>query len=139
MKYLLNPRFLLRGWYKTPTGLYDTERKEASFFSKEEYLLLMQCDGAHDIDESALDEDRKRFFDWLKESEIIKEAGLLDYLTEKQEYRTFPARYKKHVHWSVTGACNLKCRHCFMCIKVIWSCSFFQQLLFPICLIPYYF
>ena len=79
----------------------------------------MQCDGAHDIDESALDEDRKRFFDWLKESEIIKEAGLLDYLAEKQEYRTFPARYKKHVHWSVTGACNLKCRHCFMCIKVI--------------------
>ena len=119
MKYLLNPRFLLRGWYKTPTVLFDTERKEASFFSKEEYLLLMQCDGAHDIDESALDEDRKRFFDWLKESEIIKEAGLLDYLTEKQEYRTFPARYKKHVHWSVTGACNLKCRHCFMCIKVI--------------------
>ena len=37
MKYLLNPRFLLRGWYKTPTGLYDTERKEASFFSKEEW------------------------------------------------------------------------------------------------------
>ena len=114
MKYILNPRFLLRGWYKSPTGLYDTETKEAIFFPKEEYILLMKCDGTHDIDEASLSEDNKRFLDWLKESKTIKEAGFQDYLTKKQEYRTFPARYKKHVHWSITGACNLKCQHCFM-------------------------
>jgi len=114
MKYLLNPRFLLRGWYKAPTGLFDTKRKEARFFTKEDYILLMQCDGAHDIDEAVLDEDKKRFFDWLKKEEIIREAGFLEYMTEKQEYRMFPARYKKHVHWSITGECNLRCRHCFM-------------------------
>ena len=114
MKYLLDSRFLLRGWYKAPTGLFDMALKEARFFPKEEYILLMQCDGTHDIDESALDDDKKAFFDWLKKSEIIKEAGFPDCLTEKQEYRTFPARYKKHAHWSITGECNLRCRHCFM-------------------------
>ena len=114
MKYILDPGFLLRGWYKSPTGLFDTRRKEAQFFTKEDYILLMQCDGAHDIDEASFSEERKRFFEWLKKEEIVREAGFLDYLTEKQEYRTFPARYKKHVHWSITGACNLKCRHCFM-------------------------
>ncbi len=114
MKYILNPRFLLRGWYKSPTGLYDTWRKEADFFLKEDYVLLMQCDGAHDIDEAAMNERQRKLFEKLKKAEIIREAGILDYLTEKQEYRTFPARYKKHVHWSITGACNLKCRHCFM-------------------------
>ena len=114
MKYILNPRFLLRGWYKSPTGLYDTETKEAIFFPKEEYILLMKCDGTHDIDESSLSEDNKRFLDWLKESKTIKESGFQDYLTKKQAYKTFPARYKKHAHWSITGACNLKCRHCFM-------------------------
>lgn len=35
MRYLLNPRFLLRGWYKAPTGLYDTKYKAALFFACE--------------------------------------------------------------------------------------------------------
>jgi hypothetical protein len=51
MKYLLNPRLLLRGWYKAPTGLFNTERKEARFLPKEEYILLMQCDDYYGIDE----------------------------------------------------------------------------------------
>jgi hypothetical protein len=41
MKYLLDSRFLLRGWYKAPTGLFDMALKEARFFPKEEYILLM--------------------------------------------------------------------------------------------------
>ena len=114
MKYVLNRQFLLRGWYKAPTGLYDTQRKEARFFTKDEYLLLMRCDGAHEMDTAAPGEDDRRFLEWLKEEKIIREAGFRDYLTQKQRYRTFPARYRKHVQWSVTGACNLKCRHCFM-------------------------
>ncbi|MBR4744946.1 MAG: radical SAM protein [Oscillospiraceae bacterium] len=114
MKYILNRQFLLRGWYKAPTGLYDTQQKEARFFTKEEYLLLMRCDGAHEMDTAALGEDEQSFLEWLKEERIIREAGFLDFLTQKQRYRTFPARYRKHVQWSITGACNLKCRHCFM-------------------------
>jgi radical SAM protein with 4Fe4S-binding SPASM domain len=113
-KYILNPRYLLRGWYKLPTGLYDSLRKEARFFTKDNYKLLMRCDGVHEIDEGILSEDEKRFFEWLKEAEIIREAGFLDYLTQKQEYRTYPARYRKSVHWSITGDCNMRCRHCFM-------------------------
>ena len=85
MRYILNPRFLLRGWYKSPTGLFDTRRKEAEFFRKEDYILLMRCDGAHDIDENALNEDQRKFFGWLKKAEIIHEAGILDYLSEEQE------------------------------------------------------
>ena len=46
--------------------------------------MLMQCDGAHDIDEDALEGDNKEFFDALKKAEIIREAGFLDYLKEKQ-------------------------------------------------------
>ena len=114
MKYVLNPRYRLRGWYKSPTGLFDTATKEAQFFTKDDYILLMQCDGAHDIDEDSFGEEQKKLFDWLKKRDIIRPAGILDYLTQEQEYRTYPARYRKNVHWSITGACNLKCRHCFM-------------------------
>ena len=114
MRYILNPRYLLRGWYKAPTGLLDRARKETQFFPKDDYILLMQCDGAHDIDEDSFSEEQTRLFDWLKKREIIRPAGILDYLTKEQEYRRYPARYRKNVHWSITGACNLKCRHCFM-------------------------
>ena len=74
----------------------------------------MKCDGVHEIDEAVLSGHQRELFERLKKAEIIREAGLLDYLTEEQEYRTFPVRYKQHAHWSVTGACNMKCRHCFM-------------------------
>jgi len=74
----------------------------------------MRCDGAHEMDELALGEDDRRFLEWLKGKGIIREAGFLDYLTDKQKYRTFPARYRKKAHWSITGECNFACRHCFM-------------------------
>ena len=104
MKYVINPQYRLRGWYKAPTGLYDTRRN----------LLLLHCNGVDDIDESTLSEDNAKFLEKLKEDHVIREAGFLDYLQPEQEYKTYPARYRKHVHWSITGACNLKCRHCFM-------------------------
>ena len=56
MKYVINPQYRLRGWYKAPTGLYDTHRKEARFCLKEQYLLLLHCNGVDDIDESTLSE-----------------------------------------------------------------------------------
>ncbi len=114
MKYVINPQYHLRGWYKSPTGLFDTRKKEAFFFSKEHYLLLLRCNGVHEIDESTLTEANLRFLEDLKKKDIIREASFLDYLLPEQEYRTYPARYRKHVHWSITGACNLRCRHCFM-------------------------
>ena len=114
MKYIIDQRYRLRGWYKSPTGLYDLRTKEARFYTKEDYILLMKCDGTHDIDKDVLSENERHFIEWLEKNGIIREAGFLEYLTKEQEYRTYPARYKKHAHWSITGACNLKCRHCFM-------------------------
>ena len=32
MKYVLESRYRLRGWYKLPTGLYDSEEHAARFF-----------------------------------------------------------------------------------------------------------
>lgn len=80
MKYVINPQYRLRGWYKAPTGLYDTRRKEARFCLKEQYLLLLHCNGVDDIDESTLSEDNAKFLEKLKEDHVIREAGFLDYL-----------------------------------------------------------
>lgn len=114
MIYILSKRFRLRGWKNRLGGLYDTVKKNSVFLNRDCFFLLMKCDGAHDIDRDSLDEHEKRFFDECLKEGIIKPAGFLDFLTPEQEYILYPAEYKASVHWSITGACNLKCRHCFM-------------------------
>lgn len=114
MKYILDRRYRLRGWHKLPTGLYDTLQHEAQFFAPESYRLLLHCDGDHEINTDELPDKQKELMEGLLAKEIIRPAGWLDFLLPEQQYKTYPARYRREVHWSVTGECNLQCRHCFM-------------------------
>ncbi len=114
MRYVLNDKYRFRGWYRLPTGILDIETKETSFFSKEQYITILKCDGAHDIDVSGLPEKDRELLESLKKADVIREARLWDFISPEQEYISYPARYKQRAHWSITGACNLKCRHCFM-------------------------
>ena len=59
--------------------------KAAEFFPKEQYLLLLRCNGVDEIDENSLTEENKSFLSWLKKREIIQEAGFLDFLLSEQE------------------------------------------------------
>ena len=74
----------------------------------------MKCDGAHDIDVDSLHEYKKEFISDFEKSGGIHKAGFLEFLSPEQEYKKCPVEYKESVHWSITGACNFKCRHCFM-------------------------
>lgn len=114
MTYILNKRYRLRGWKNKLGGVYDTEKKKVNFLDRDYFLLLMKCDGAHDIDYDSLHEYKKGFIDDFLKEGVIRPAGFLDFLSPEQEYIIYPAEYKQSVHWSITGACNLKCRHCFM-------------------------
>ena len=114
MRYILEERFRLRGWYKAPTGLFDTARKAAIFLKREDYLLLLRCDGAHDFDPGSLTDQERETLDGMEKDHVIRPALFWEVLKPEQAYRTYPARCREDVHWSITGACNLKCRHCFM-------------------------
>ena len=114
MTYILENRFRLRGWKNKLGGLYDSEVGKVFFIDKERYLLLMKCDGAHDIDPESLTEKQRKALDDAVKEGVIREAKFLEFLSPVQEYKSYPAAYKRSVHWSITGACNLKCRHCFM-------------------------
>jgi len=114
LRYVLNERYRLRGWYKLPTGVLDTQLKMANFLSLNEYRLLLKCDGAHRMEEENLSEQEVKFLEKLEKSGVIRKAILGEFLQPEQAYVTYPARYRREAHWSITGACNLKCRHCFM-------------------------
>ena len=114
MRYILTERYRLRGWQDMHTAVYDTVLKTAMFFPKQRFIQLMRCDGAHEVDEGNLPEEDRKFFEELKRGKVIRPAGFIEFLLPEQEYKVYPATYKRQAHWSVTGACNLKCRHCFM-------------------------
>ena len=114
MRYLLDRRYCLRGWQDRHFGVYDTRRKYTKFLSKARFLQLVYCDGAHDLDEDQLSDEEKKFIEESKFLGVIRPAGFAEFLSPDQEYKTYPAKFREQAHWSVTGACNLKCRHCFM-------------------------
>ena len=114
MRYVLTERYAFRGWKNIHTALYDRKLKNADFLPKNEFLLLMRCDGAHEFEESQLSEEERRFLREAQQTGVIRPAGFIDFLQSYQEYKVYSAAYKRQVHWSITGACNLKCRHCFM-------------------------
>ncbi len=114
MKFILDERYWLRGWQDIPTGLLDTQEKRVQFLAKNGYLLLLRCDGAHDIDPEQLTEAERKMLDRILEQGIVRKARFAELLKPEQEYKTYPTGYRSEVHWSITGACNLKCRHCFM-------------------------
>jgi len=114
MQYILNPRYRLRGWAKAPCGLYDTILHQPVFFPPEVYPMIARCDGVHEIDPEALSDTERKLFRRLEAEQAIRPAGFAEFLLPEQEYRKYPARYRQNVEWSVTGACNLRCRHCFM-------------------------
>lgn len=114
MFYILNEPYRLRGWSKLPYALYDVRNKHTVFFDKEGFSLLSHCDGLHCFDEQTMSEETRSKLDKLLQDKIIREATFGELLRPEQEYHLYPCRYKREVHWSITGRCNLKCRHCFM-------------------------
>ena len=107
MRYLLDKRYLLRGWQNAHTGVVDAQERTTSFLRKDEYLLLIRCDGVHDIDEGRLSASEREFLDGARRAGLIRPARFLELMADEQRYAVFPAPYKELVEWSVTGACNL--------------------------------
>ncbi len=114
MKYILDEHWRFRGWRDAQTGLWNTADNRVRFLAKPQYLLLLRCDGAHDLEAAELTENDRSFLDWLLREGVVRPAAFAEFLRPEQDHRSYPAHFKQSAQWSVTGACNLKCRHCFM-------------------------
>ena len=114
MGYILCSNYRFKGWHEAPTGLYNARTRTTGFLRKDKYLLLLKCDGMHEIDEAGLSVEDRDFLDSMEKKEVIRKAMPWDLLSPEQEYAEYPARFRESLQWSITGACNLKCRHCFM-------------------------
>ena len=113
-RYILEPRYSLRGWEGLPFALFDNEGKRSEFLPKDLFVLLVRCDGMDDIDDDALDERQRGFLQEMEREQVIRKVERPCILHPRQQYKTYPCRYKRDVHWSITGRCNYRCKHCLV-------------------------
>ena len=106
MYYILNKDIALRSWWKVPYAYYSWHQEYAKSFTKEEFELLLLCDGSHDLQDSDL-------LKQLLDKRIINECAKGTKLNPWQEHKSYNNRYMPLMSLQITGRCNYNCLHCF--------------------------
>ena len=112
--FILQEHYLLRGYSKLPFALVHPNYSNTEFFTKDEYKLVLDCDGNTDIDYENLSERQKTIFRNMLNAGIIRQCEKGETLNPEQEYILYPSKFKARVQWSITGRCNYLCKHCFL-------------------------
>lgn len=123
MYYRIRDNFLLRGWKLLPFALYDTTAHSVSFFNEDTFSILRLCDGKNSVDVNELTSDQQGILNNLINKDIFEKLDHPLPLNDNQKYRKYPCRYMASAHWSITGKCNYKCRHCFMSATDVDACE----------------
>lgn len=106
MRYILNSNIALRSWQLVPYAYYVRSSIFAKGLKKDEFELLLSCDGETEMEESALVQK-------LLQKSLIKPCDKEERLSEWQRYRHCDNRYFPRINWMITGKCNYNCLHCF--------------------------
>ena len=114
MYYRLKGRYVLRGWQRLPYALRDTQTGGTAFLDETAFQAISFCNGMLDIDNPLLLPVHRETISKLVENGIVERCNSGDAIHEEQKYRLFPCRFMNRAHWSITGKCNLRCRHCYL-------------------------
>ena len=114
MKYIAETNIEPVGYAGLPYGYFDRNSRRTIFTEKDCFSLLLKCNGKTELDFAALSGAQKEFLEKLQKDGAVHEARDGEEREIFREYRMFPTRYRENAHWSVTGGCNYRCRHCFM-------------------------
>lgn len=119
MYYKLNEKYGFRGWKKLPYALrrMDSEGwyKNPVFMDKPSFMAALRCNGVEEVDEASLSEvEREVLNELVNHGVATTSAEPMGRLESYQRYRLYEGRYLESVHWSITGRCNYRCRHCLM-------------------------
>ena len=114
MYYILDKKYRLCGWDRLPYVVVDKEKASAHFISREEMDALTLCDGQVDLSLPLIPESTRVLIKKFEERGVVRPCAAGETLSPGQGYRLYSNRYMESVHWSITGRCNSRCRHCYM-------------------------
>lgn len=109
MKYLLAPDYRLLGWKGEPFYLAHRSTGKTWRLRPSEFAFLLRCDGETEIEPDAW----PPMPEWAREHQIVSEPAPGEHLLPEQAYRLYPNRKLDYMELSLTGRCNLNCKHCF--------------------------
>ena len=106
MYYRLKDDVALRKWKYVDSAIYRKSDDVASGASKEEFELLLLCDGEHDIEPSP-------YLSTLLSRRLIEECQKGEKPSEWSLLKEYDNYYFPRMNLMITGKCNLNCLHCF--------------------------
>ena len=106
MYYRLKDRIALRKWRYVDRALYFKGMENAQSVSKEDFALLLKCDGQHEI------EDSPEIATLLAHG-LIERCNKGEEPSEWSKFKEYENYYFPKINLMITGRCNLNCLHCF--------------------------
>lgn len=114
MYAILSSRYALRGWHGLPFGLRDRVSGHNAPLDAESFRALSLCDGKTPILFPLFSAPLINRVTRLIREGIAQVCEPGATLREDQAYRRTESRFIDLVQWSITGKCNLRCRHCYL-------------------------
>lgn len=106
MFYRITDHIALRKWRYVDRALYLRGADCAIGISKEEWELLLLCDGKHDIEPNP-------YLAKLLDYGYIEECEEGAPVGEWSKFKEYDNYYFPRMNLMITGKCNLNCLHCF--------------------------
>ena len=106
MYYRLSDHVALRKWRYVDRAMYLKGSETAIGVDKEEWELLLLCDGEHDLEMS-------HELEHLLHHRYIEECPKGTPLNEWSKLKEYDHLYFPRMNLMITGKCNLNCLHCF--------------------------
>lgn len=120
MRYFtLRPQYVLRGWSDLKYGVldlnYTTVLKKVFKLTEQQFNAMeLVISGGISPDEKIFPDKIREFTEYAVEKGFFEECDKSKGLEEYQKYNYSEARYTHTLLWSITGKCNLKCKHCYI-------------------------
>lgn len=104
----------MRGWTDVPLAVVNWTNGDQRALGKKGFYVAEACDGKRDFSSLSFIPVHNTFLDRLIREEIAEECEEGASIDLSQRYRKAENPRLSGLHWSVTGLCNLNCRHCYV-------------------------
>ena len=106
MYYRLKEYVALRKWRYVDRALYFRGVENAQSVRKEDFEVLLKCDGHHDLEDSPIIAN-------LLVQRLIEKCEEGEEPSSWSKFKEYDNYYFPKINLMVTGRCNLNCLHCF--------------------------
>lgn len=114
MYYRLHPAAALRGWKNAACMLVKRPENQVRPLTGTQFSVLMLCDGVTPLHREQLHCDENAALQQFVDCGLVAAVDEPRPLQEEQRFCFYENRFIQRLMWSVTGACNYRCRHCFV-------------------------